>query len=71
MPVGTSANWFHDYIIGKAEIRYVKGRIRFNGAPYTAPFSSMIIVWGRTGTSTFEQEKIKKTKEPKKQIYLL
>lgn len=45
LPVSTSARWFHHYVYGKADIRYYKGRIRFNGAPYTAPFSSMLAIY--------------------------
>lgn len=40
----TSTQWFHDYVLGKAEIRFIKGRIRFNGNP--APFPSIIAIWG-------------------------
>lgn len=39
----TSTRWFHDWVYGKAELRFFKGRIRFNGKP--APFSSIIAVW--------------------------
>lgn len=55
LPVSTSSDWFHKYIIGKAEIRFVNKRIRFIGAPFTAPFSSMIVIWGRLGVKTFNQ----------------
>lgn len=39
----TSTNYFHDWILNKAEIRYIRGRIKFNGRP--APFASIIVVW--------------------------
>jgi phage N-6-adenine-methyltransferase len=45
VPVSTSSKWFHEFVLGKSDIRYIKGRVRFRGAPYTAPFSSMIIIW--------------------------
>lgn len=45
LPVSTSANWFHKWVWHKAEIRYYKGRIKFIGAPFTAPFSSMLAIW--------------------------
>lgn len=45
LPVSTSATWFHDFVYHKSEIRFIKGRIRFVGAPFTAPFSSMIVIW--------------------------
>ena len=40
----TSTRWFHDYCYGKAEIRFVKGRLKFNGKK-PAPFPSIIVVW--------------------------
>ena len=39
----TSTRWFHDWVLGKAELRFVKGRIKFNGNP--APFASIIAIW--------------------------
>jgi phage N-6-adenine-methyltransferase len=45
IPVSTSAKWFHDHVWNKAEIRFIKGRVRFRGAPFTAPFSSMICIF--------------------------
>jgi site-specific DNA-methyltransferase (adenine-specific) len=45
LPSRTDTRWFHGFIYGKAEIRFIKGRIRFVGAPYPAPFPSMIVVW--------------------------
>ncbi len=44
LPARTDTRWFHDYIYGVAEIRFVKGRLRFNeqGA---APFPSMVVVF--------------------------
>lgn len=45
IPVSTSSKWFHEWVLDKADIRYYKGRIRFKGAPFTAPFSSMLAIW--------------------------
>ena len=39
----TSTRWFHDWVLPYAEIRFVRGRIKFNGLP--APFASIIAVW--------------------------
>lgn len=44
-PVSTSAEWFHRWVWKKAELRFVKRRIRFVGAPFTAPFSSVIVIY--------------------------
>ena len=45
LPARTDTRWFHNYVYGKAEIRFVKGRIRFVGAKSGAPFPSMIAIW--------------------------
>lgn len=29
IPARTDTKWFHDYILGKAEIRFIKGRLKF------------------------------------------
>ncbi len=39
----TSTRWFHDWVLDKAELQFVKGRIKFNGKP--APFASIIAIW--------------------------
>ncbi len=45
LPVRTDTRWFHDWVYGKAEIRFLKGRIKFVGAPASAPFPSMVVIW--------------------------
>lgn len=45
LPARTDTIRFHEYIYGKAEIRFLKGRLKFVGAPSTAPFPSMIVIW--------------------------
>ena len=49
IPARTDTSYFHDYIYGKAEIRFVRGRIRFadeeGNAADPAPFPSMIVVY--------------------------
>lgn len=46
----TDTRWFHDYIYNKAEIRFVKGRLKFGGSANSAPFPSMVVIFrgGRT-----------------------
>jgi len=41
----TSTRWFHDWVLGKAELRFVKGRIHFNDTKKPAPFASLIAVY--------------------------
>lgn len=45
LPARTDTRWFHDYIYGKAEIRFVKGRLKFGGSCNSAPFPSMVVVF--------------------------
>jgi phage N-6-adenine-methyltransferase len=46
IPVRTSTRYFHQYIYKRAqEIRFIKGRLRFVGAPYQAPFPSMLVIF--------------------------
>lgn len=51
IPARTDTRWFHDYIYGKAEIRFIKGRLRFNNSKNNAPFPTMIVVFGEKGDS--------------------
>lgn len=45
LPARTDTKWFHDYIKGKAEIRFVRGRLKFGNAKHNAPFPSMIVIF--------------------------
>lgn len=41
----TDTRWFHEYIYHRAEVRFVKGRLRFGGQTTNAPFPSMVVVF--------------------------
>lgn len=41
----TDTKWFHEYIYGKAEIRFIKGRLKFGGQSNPAPFPSMVVIF--------------------------
>lgn len=48
IPARTDTKWFHEYIYHKAEIRFIKGRLKFelNGiAKDSSTFPSMIVVF--------------------------
>lgn len=45
IPARTDTRWFHDLIYGKAEIRFIKGRLKFGGAKNSAPFPSMLCIF--------------------------
>ena len=44
IPSRTDTKWFHDYIYQKHEIRFLKGRLKFNDGKNPAPFPSMIVI---------------------------
>ena len=45
IPSRTDTRWWHDYCMKADEIRFIKGRLRFKGAKYNAPFPSAIIIF--------------------------
>lgn len=45
IPARTDTIAFHDYIYKKAEIRFVKGRLKFGGSKDPAPFPSMVVIF--------------------------
>ena len=45
LPSRTDVRWFHDYILGKAEIRFIKGRLKFGGNKNSAPFPSLVVIY--------------------------
>ncbi len=48
LPASTDLAWWHDDIVGRAEVRYLRGRVRFlTGGPYRASgfFPSVVVVW--------------------------
>ena len=45
IPARTDTKWFHDYIYGKAEVRFIRGRLKFGKSKNSAPFPSMVVVY--------------------------
>lgn len=44
VPSRTDAAWWHDYAM-KGEVRFVKGRLKFNGMASNAPFPNAVIIF--------------------------
>ena len=44
IPARTDTRWWHEYCL-KAEIRFIKGRLKFEGAKHNAPFPSAIVIF--------------------------
>lgn len=45
IPARTDTSFFHDYIYHKAEIRFIRGRLKFGGCNNAAPFPSMVVIF--------------------------
>ena len=45
LPSRTDTRYFHNYIYQRSEIRFIKGRLRFNESKNSAPFPSMIVIF--------------------------
>ena len=46
VPSRTDTRWWHDYVIDTgAEVRFIKGRLKFGGQKNNAPFPSAIIIY--------------------------
>lgn len=45
LPARTDTRYFHEYIYGKSEIRFIRGRLKFGDSKNSAPFPSMVVVF--------------------------
>jgi len=45
LPSRTDTKWWHDYVMEADEIRFIKGRLKFDGAKNCAPFPSCVVVF--------------------------
>lgn len=45
VPSRTDVKWFHEMVVGRAEVRFVKGRLRFGDSKDVAPFPSMVVIF--------------------------
>ncbi len=49
IPARTDTRYFHDFILNRAEIRFLKGRLKFGDAENPAPFPSMLAIFRGPG----------------------
>lgn len=47
LPARVDTRYWHDHVFGIAEIRFVRGRIKFAGAKSNAPFPSAVVIYRR------------------------
>jgi phage N-6-adenine-methyltransferase len=45
LPARTDTKWFHGYIYGKAEVRFIKGRLKFGSSIHNAPFPNITVIF--------------------------
>lgn len=45
LPSRTGTRWWHDYILKADEIRFIRGRLKFDDQKNPAPFPSVIVVF--------------------------
>lgn len=46
VPARPDTRWWQDYVQGKAHIKFLAGRVKFEGAEHGAPFPSAILIYG-------------------------
>lgn len=57
VPSRTDTAWWHDTVIaGGAEVRFVRGRLRFVGAGHPAPFPSAVVIFRPQAPSPSQQK---------------
>lgn len=56
LPARTDTRWFKNYC-AKAEVRFISGRLKFGGHKNSAPFPSMVVIFGtnRATMGMYEQ----------------
>lgn len=45
IPSRTDTRYFHKFIYHRAEIRFVRGRLKFGDVKNSAPFPSMVVIF--------------------------
>ncbi len=45
IPARVDTKWFHEYAMKAAEIRFVRGRLKFGGSATAAPFPSAVLIF--------------------------
>ena len=49
IPSRTDTRYFHDYILHRSEVRFIKGRLKFGDTKNPAPFPSMVVIFRGPG----------------------
>jgi site-specific DNA-methyltransferase (adenine-specific) len=54
VPARTDTRWWHEHVEGIAEVRALRGRVRFNGAG-SAPFPSAVVIFRAANRHDLDQ----------------
>jgi phage N-6-adenine-methyltransferase len=46
LPSRTDTRWIHKYVFGSAQVIFLKGRLKFENSDSSAPFPSILAIWG-------------------------
>ena len=49
LPSRTDTSWWHDFVMKATEIRFIRGRLRFDDQKNSAPFPSAIVIFRHDG----------------------
>jgi phage N-6-adenine-methyltransferase len=47
IPARTDTKYWHEFVMHAAELRFLRGRVRYGDAPHCAPFPSVVVVFRR------------------------
>ena len=47
IPSRTDTGWWHDYAM-KGEVRFIRGRLKFGGSVWNAPFPNAVVIFRPT-----------------------
>lgn len=45
IPARTDTRYFHNFIYQRAEIRFIRGRLKYSNSKYNSPFPSMVVIF--------------------------
>lgn len=45
IPARTDTRYFHDFIMHRSEVRFIRGRLKFGDQKNSAPFPSMVVIF--------------------------
>jgi phage N-6-adenine-methyltransferase len=60
VPARTDTKWWQDYLTKGADIRFLRGRLRFSGAKVNAPFPNAVVVF-KNGFSEPQEKDLEPT----------